>query len=614
MPAKKKEPKTEVSEAPKTEDVGLQIPNDSKIPKEVKEKLEKIKAQVEKFKDAVLKKFDKYILGVALLPPPKPKEGEEVDKDKIYVLVVIDDSDSQRMTKDELKTKLGAIIEKMGVEQDKNLIVETVILSEIWQSCYDGKYDVLQKIAMAAPVFDKGLLRTIRVSEVHKSMVVKKFEKYIVSYILCGSIYKGTAREESDIDIFIIVDDTDVKRMTRGELRDKLRAIMYGMAGEAGLMTGVKNKLHLQVFILTDYWEALKEASPVIIDGLRDGIPLYDRGMFMPWKQMLNMGKIKPSSEAIDMFMGTGEQALERVKYKLKDIGMDDIFLAILTPTQAALMLYGLQPPSPKETPALLREVFVKEGLMEEKYVDILEHNLKVRKDIEYGIKKELDGKEVDDLLKAAEDYLKRIKKVFEEIEKRKELESVEGMHDATVNATRDLLKMGGVEKAKEEELLPLFEEHFVSTSKIGAKYATLLKELLKTKTKYHDKQVSKLDLNKIKKNSREYIKHIVDYMQRTAAREIEKTKVRFKTKDSFGEIVLTQDSAFIIQDSENEKKVLRAELKPDGSLGQPKTSSTEEMDAALAQLKASRKVSVKPQLFDSIRLIFGHDVEIFLN
>src|SRR5690606_20265345 len=127
---------------------------------------------------------------------------------------------------------------------------------------------------------------------------------------------------------------------------------------------------------------------------LRDGVPFYDRGIFMPWKQLLKMGKIRPSTEAIDMFMQTGEQALSRVNLKLKDIATEDFFWGIHTPTQAALMLYGIPPPTPKETCELLRDVFVKkEKLLEEEYVKILENVIKVRKDIEHGTKTEVSGK-----------------------------------------------------------------------------------------------------------------------------------------------------------------------------------------------------------------------------
>ncbi|MCX6707192.1 MAG: nucleotidyltransferase domain-containing protein, partial [Candidatus Woesearchaeota archaeon] len=284
-----------------------QIPSaeelEKKLPKDVQEKLKKIKEKLDDFQKQATKKFDKYIMGIALLPPPKPQQGEPVDKDKISVLVLVDDSDSQKMSKFELKDKLTAIIAKIAQDIDKNIVPQTLILSELWQSCYDAKYDLLQLIAMSAPIFDTGMLAAIKIAEIHKTMVLKKFEKYIVSYVLAGSLVQGRATKSSDIDVFVVIDDTDVKRMTRAELKDKLRAIIIGMGVEAGEMTGIRNKINIQVYILTDFWDSIKEANPIIFTFLRDGVPFYDRGIFMPWKQLLKMGKVKPSMEAIEMYM-----------------------------------------------------------------------------------------------------------------------------------------------------------------------------------------------------------------------------------------------------------------------------------------------------------------------
>ena len=149
------------------------------------------------------------------------------------------------------------------------------------------------------------MLAAIKIAEVHKTMVLKKFEKYILSYVLAGSLTQGRATATSDIDVWIVIDDTDVKKMSRIELKDKLRGIIIGMGIEAGELTGIKNKLNIQVYILTDFWESLKEANPIIFTLLRDGVPFYDRGIFMPWKQLLRMGHIKPSREAIDFFIST---------------------------------------------------------------------------------------------------------------------------------------------------------------------------------------------------------------------------------------------------------------------------------------------------------------------
>src|SRR3989338_2485147 len=296
----------------------------SKLPTDVQEKLKTIKTKLEKFQKKVLEKFDKYIVGIALMPPPKPEELQQLqqmqnpqaleqpapepkpeDKDKIHVLVLVDDSDSKTMSKLELKDKLTAIIGSIGTEIDPNLTPQTLILSELWQNCFDAKYELLQLIALSAPIYDTGMLQAIKIAEVHKTMVLKKFEKYIVSYVLAGSLVQGKATQTSDIDVWIVIDDTDVKKMTRVELKDKLRAIIIGMGIEAGELTGIKNKLNIQVYILTDFWDSLREANPVIFTLLRDGVPFFDRGIFMPWKQLLKMGKIKPSAEAIDMFMAS---------------------------------------------------------------------------------------------------------------------------------------------------------------------------------------------------------------------------------------------------------------------------------------------------------------------
>jgi len=606
----------------------------NKLPKEVQQKLKSIKNKLDQFSKQIVKKFDKYIIGVALLPPPRQmqqmqqqmpeekkgeKEEEEKkkkDQKKIHVLVLVDDTDSQKMTKDELKTKLSSIIENIAKDIDKNLVPQTIILTEIWQSCYDGKYDLLQLIALSAPVYDMGMLSAVKIAEIHKAMIVKKFEKYIISYVLAGSLVQGKSTKTSDIDVWVVVDDTDVKKMTRAELKDKLRAIIIGMGIEAGEMTGIKNKLNIQVYILTDFWDSLKEANPIIFTLLRDGVPFYDRGMFMPWKQLLKMGKIKPSTEAIDMFMSSGEQMIERVKFKIKDMGMEDIFYALLTPSQAALMLYGIPPPTPRETPELMRDVFVKKNkLLEEKYVKILEETINIRKSIEHGTKKELTGNELDTLLKNAEDYLKRIKTLFSEIEKIKEEEDIVKIYDTVVTIIRDILRLEGVEKVSDTEIVKIFEDEMISKGKIPANFLRILNELIKAKKDYDAGKLTKTEVENVKKNSRAFIKFMVEYIQRKRGRELEKTKIRVKHGDKYGEVILLGKEAFIIHDIDQEDKYIsKAEIKGDGSLGPTKKTTLEELEKALTKIDIPEKSFIKEPIFENLKNIFGKDVEILIN
>jgi len=616
---KQKQPEAvqaQASQQPGQPAVPTQEELEKKLPKDVQEKLKKIKEKLDDFQKQIVKKFDKYIMGVSLLPPPKPQQGEQPDKNRIHVLVLVDDSDSQKMSKLELKQKLTVIIQKIAEDIDKNIVPQTVILSELWQSCYDAKYDLLQLIAMGAPIYDLGMLAAIKIAEIHKTMVLKKFEKYIVSYVLAGSLVQGKATKTSDIDVFVVIDDTDVKRMTRAELKDKLRAIIIGMGIEAGEMTGIKNKINIQVYILTDFWDSIKEANPIIFTFLRDGVPFYDRGIFMPWKQLLRMGKVKPSMEAIEMYMSSGEQMLQRVGAKLKDVAVEDMFYALLTPSQAALMLYGVPPPTPKETPDLMRDIFVKkEKLLEDKFVTTLEKVIKIRKDVEHGVKKEVSGKEVDELLDASDKYLKRVKKLFAQIEKMKEEESMLNVYDTIVTVIRDILKMENIEKVKADDVVNIFEKELVHAGKIPEKFLRMLRQIEKAKKDYEAGKLTKSEVETVKKNSSQIIKFLVEYIQRKRGREIERAKIRVKHGERYGEILLLEDTAFIVHDIDHEEKELsKALVKPDGSLGIIQKSSMEELEKHLAKYQIPPKSFIKEPIFEDLKRVFGKDVEVLIN
>jgi predicted nucleotidyltransferase/uncharacterized protein (UPF0332 family) len=588
------------------------------LPPEAQKKLKDIKAKLDKFKVQVLKKFDKYIIGIALLPPAKPAEGKEVaeEEKKINVLVLVDDSDSKRMAKEELKAKLSAILQSTAANIDKNFAVQTVILSELWQNCFESKYELLQLITVSAPVHDTWMLAAIKIAEVHKTMVLKKFERYIVSYVLAGSLIQGRATEKSDIDVFIVIDDTDVKRMTRAELKDKLRAIIIGMGIEAGELTGIKNKLNIQVYILTDFWDSIREANPIIFTFLRDGVPFYDRGIFMPWKQLLNMGRVKPSSEAIDLYMSTGDQMLKRVHLKLKEIGMEDMFWALITPSQAALMLYGVPPPTPKETPDVMRDLFVrKEKLLEEEYVKILEAVIATRKMLEHGDKKDFTGREIDALLKDSERYLKRIEKLFTRIQKIKEEESMLHIYDGVVTMIRDVLRMESIERVDDLEIVKIFEDELISQGKIPAKFLRILNAIIKAKKDYDTGRLTKAEVERVKKDSEQFIKFLVEYMQRKRGKELERAKIRVKHGNRYGEVLLFGEEAFIIHDIDHEEKeISKAKITSEGGLSIVKPSNLEELERALSKIDIPQKVFIKEKIFEDLKRIFGKDVEVLIN
>src|SRR3989344_3304422 len=198
MATKKKTP-----EQPPTpiDDLAAKLPP---ITDDMKQKFDEIKQKLETFKTKALEKFDKYILGISLLPPEKqpfeqgyqPPPGTPAPSpNDISVFILVDDSDSDKISKYELRDKILLIMDKIALDIDKNIKPEVMLLTELRESLFDAKYEILRLIGMSAPIYDpKDLLAALRISEVHKSMVIKKFEKYVVSYVAVGSLFRGDAK------------------------------------------------------------------------------------------------------------------------------------------------------------------------------------------------------------------------------------------------------------------------------------------------------------------------------------------------------------------------------------------------------------------------------------
>ena len=575
---------------------------EKEIPENVKKEIEKIRDKLKDVKKSLIKKFP-YVSAVGILPPQASniiEEEEEVDKEKeekiIHLIIIVPEEKAKEVN----KLKIESI--KLVQTIKPKVWVHIKTTKQIWELSFDGKYGYIEAISMSFPLHDKGILGALRAASIHKTLVLKKFERYVVSYVLAGSLVRGDATKTSDVDVYVVIDDTDVKRMSRYELKDKLRAIIYSYTVEASDIAGVKNKLNPQIYILTEFWEAVKDAHPVIFTFIRDGVPLYDRGAFMPWKLLLKMGKIKPSPEAIDMFMSLGEKVASNVKRKLNEIATEDIYWGIITPSQAVLMLYGISPPTPKETVPLMREIFVrKEKLLEPKYVEILDKIVSLYKKYEHEEIKTITGKEIDMLLQQSSDYIKRLKELMDQIEEKASKQEVLQIYDTVF----DLLnKMLG--KSSEALMIKKFENEFVKTAKVSSRNLTLLKKIVEAKKKYKTKKITKHDLAILSKAAHELISVLLEYIQRKEVLELDKCKIRiiYKTKvdgkevKRIGEIVPFKNFAFIIPDIslDEVKKITNKKVQD---------SNKEELKEALKKKEIMEK-KVTPELLSVLKKLFG--------
>jgi len=478
--------------------------------KAVKE-MEKTKKDLEKLKNFIIKKYS-YIKSISILPPQAIKvfiDEEEVPKQtekhmQLYIVVPEEKLKEIPKIKQEIVNEIEKTKQKIWVQ------VKTPV--DIWEICLDSKFELSAAIAMSFPLYDTGLLKGLRLAEIHKSLVLQKFEKYVVSYVLGGSLVKGDVVKESDVDVFIIINDTDVKRMPRLELKERLRGIIFQYIGEANALAGVKeNLLNVQVYLLTDFWEAVKDAHPVMFTFIRDGVPIYDRGTFMPWKALLKMGKLKPSPEAIDMFMSMGDQTVKRAKRALLDIVIGDIYWSVTTPSQALLMLNGSPPPSPKHLVSDMKRVFLdKEKMLEKKYIAILDRVVGIYKGYEHEKVKEIKGVEVDKLIKDTEDYLKRLKELREQIEKRFNEKTIEQIYSDVF----ELLKIMVKEKSQ-TKIIETFEKNFIKKGQFPPQDLRILKDIVKARAEFKKGKLDAHAVNDARKNASILINDLIEYNQR---------------------------------------------------------------------------------------------------
>ncbi len=532
------------------------LPVNNGISDEVKKEMDKVKSDVEKFKKGILKKF-KYIEAIGIIPAQvnaKIEEEYEISEEDakrklIHILMII----SEEHFKEIGKIRLEAI--NLAKEINNKLWVHVMTPVDVWNLCLDSKFEIVEAFAMSFPILDKGLFGALRVSEIHKTLVLKKFEKYVTSYVIGGSVLRGTAKPTSDIDVFIIINDTDVKRMPRLELKEKLRGIIQSYVQEAIAIAGVKNTLHVQTYLLTEFWEGVKDAHPVMFTFIRDGIPLFDSNAFLPWKSLLNMGKIKPSPEAIDMFMASGDKLEENVDRRLLDVVVYDLFWGINTPSQALLMLYGLPPSDVYGTVKQIREVFVnKEKILEKKYADILDEiAIKYYKGWEHGKIKKVSGTELDRLYNNSKDYMKRLQELRKQIEKRVQEKTIEQVYKDVFGMLESLLKKKG-----ESAVLKEFEEKLIKPGKFPQRFLDGLEFIAKIKkdfekdykkSKKKDKATNKetMDVEMARKYSAEIVNALVEYAQRCDFMAMDRVRFVVKAKDKQAEVFFLDD-VFVVE------------------------------------------------------------------
>ncbi len=540
--------------------------------------------------------FGEFLLSVCKVEFTEESPELEIPKTEEMVVAIVND------LRDKKAEKL--------IANYKNNKIKLLPLSGLWQSCYDKKYELLEALTNPKStqiMYDKGLIRGLTAAQQLKRMAISKLKRYIMTLILFGSVSRGTMTETSDVDLAFVIDDTDVKRMSRHEVLARLRKMIYRMAAETGF------EFNIQVYLLTDFWQSLRDTHPVIFSMVRDGVPLYDTGLFIPWKTLLKMGKLKPSPEAVEQFYKTGRLLIQDIKNSLKEIVVERVFLSMFNPAQAAIMLIGIPPTDAVSTPKQFKKHFVDDlKLVDKKYYEYLQKIVDVRKDVEHGKIKEIEPKEFVNYMKMASEFQDMIDKLFTDIRNNLIKKSLENAKEQSINAVIESLKQMGID-ANKKNALELLKTKLLDNGLItGSDYFFIAKELPNAEVHFNNNLLTTEEASIIERKAKDFVKNMERVAQLYALKSTDKNRIHFRYGEKNGELWIIGDEVFIIKDLKYpEKDISRAKLNKDGTFTKVEISNLKELNDARKKAKADNIVTtIKAGTLESVNKLFKEELE----
>lgn len=233
----------------------------------------------------------------------------------------------------------------------------------------------------------------------------KELGEFLIGVVAFGSSTRREATKYSDIDVLVITDDASFT--ITEPLIEGYRIIVESLVQKISL------KLHITSMTFTSFWEHVKAGDPVVVNILRDGVALHDRGLFYPLQKLLKQGRIRPSEESVWRYFGRAPRTLSNSRWHLLQATLD-LYWGVIDAGHAALMRAHQIPPTPDHVADLLDKVYVKHNLLEKKYVETMRKFYKLSKSITHRQVKEIHGPEYEKYYKEAEEFIKRMKRLIE--------------------------------------------------------------------------------------------------------------------------------------------------------------------------------------------------------
>ncbi|MFB6203028.1 MAG: nucleotidyltransferase domain-containing protein [Candidatus Nanohaloarchaea archaeon] len=286
------------------------------------------------------------------------------------------------------------------------------------------------------------------VEEFSEKLQEKLGDKVIVVAVW-GSVSKAEHDVESDIDTLVVLDDTKLQNDVPDSTKKKIRRKVTKLAKDTD------ERITIQYFpFLTEFWDSLRQGEPLAIEAVRNGEPVYDTGVFMPAKRLLDRGKIAGTQESVKKRLNLAASGFKKAENNLRSSIPHKLEQVMANAGQAPIMLTGKAPPGKEKVPELLEEMFVEEDMLEEEYVE------KARDIYEFGDRgeknpEEVTGEEVEEYLDRTDDFVRRMHKLVSQLGARKKVRGIVDDYKKFLRANVAALKSRGVTPPEDKDDLP---------------------------------------------------------------------------------------------------------------------------------------------------------------
>ena len=318
-----------------------------------------------------------------------------------------------------------------------------------------------------------------------------------------GSVPQGEHGVDSDIDTLVVLDDTKLKKDVPKDAKKKIRRKVTSLADE------VDERITIQYFpFLTEFWDSLRKGEPLAIEAVRNGEAVYDTGIFMPAKRLLERGKISGTQESVKKRLKLAATGYKKAEKNLKASTPHKLEQVVANAGQAPIMLVGKTPPGKEKVPDVLEEMFVQKGMLEEEEIE------KAREIVEFadvGEKnpEEVTGKEVDEHLQKADEFVRRMHKLVSQLGSRKKIKDIVDDYKNFLKANVAALRSKGVEPPQDKDDLPEAVEENLDVGEAHMEMFDKWDDIISNIREEDMDAVDEKELYELKNDTREFISDV---------------------------------------------------------------------------------------------------------